>query len=139
MAAKARGDDAELAVAEWFKRRDCIVAKTLGDDTFDLLVQMRLEVKNDLRAVETGNAAIEVGYRGKPSGIMATSAERFVVVVGDVAYMARTAQLRSLLKSGNFPERSAGDGGLAVVQLVPLDMLRNLDFVNVLDLSGTGP
>lgn len=50
-----------------------------------------------------------------------------------------TAQRRSLLPCGGYPECSAGDDGLAVVQLVSLDMRRNLDFVNVLAVSGTCP
>ena len=133
-AAKAHGDGAELAVAEYFKSRDCDVAKTLGNDTYDLLIMMKVEVKNDLKAVETGNAAFEVAYKGKPSGVMATSARRYALVVGDTVYMARTAQLRALLQSGNFQPRPAGDGKLARVSLIPLGMLSELDFVQTLIL-----
>ena len=137
-ASKAHGDEAELAVAEWFKSQDFDVTKTLGFDRYDLLVVMRLEVKNDLQAAKTGNIAIEVRYDGKPSGIMTTGADRYAVVVGDTAYLMRTVQLRSLISSGNFPERPAGDGKRAQVRLVPLETLRNLDFVRTLHLPEAG-
>jgi len=133
-AAKAHGDAAELAVAEYFKARGCDVTKTLGHDTYDLLVMMKLEVKNDLKAAETGNLAFEVAYKGKPSGVMTTSAHRYIVVVGDKAYAAKTVELRTLLKSHNFPPIPAGDGKLARVSLIPLDMLGNLDFVQTITL-----
>ena len=135
--AKARGDEAELAVAEYFKARDCDVTKTLGPDGYDLLVQIRLEVKNDLRAAETGNVAVEVRWNDRPSGIITTRADRWILKVGDVGYMVRTVHLRSLIDTRNFPSVPAGDGRLAQVVLIPLDMLRNLDFVRTLNLAGS--
>jgi hypothetical protein len=137
-AAKEHGDEAELAVAEWFKARDCDVTKTLGEDSYDLLVQMRIEVKNDLQAAKTGNLAVEVRYRDKPSGIMVTRADRYVIVVGDTAYMARTTQLRDLLRTQNFPAIPAGDNRLARVCLVPLDMLQRLELVQAFKLAEPG-
>ncbi len=137
-AAKKRGDEAELAVAELFKARDCDVTKTLGPDGYDLLVQTRLEIKHDLQAQKTGNVAVEVRYKDKPSGIMRTRADRWVFVVGGTAYMVRTGQLRALVESGNFPELPAGDGNLARVRLVQLDTLRNLPFVQTFNLAGRG-
>ena len=134
-AAKAHGDDAELRVLEWFRRRGFDVTKTVGNDTYDLLALTKLEVKNDLKAATTGNVAVEVSHRGKPSGIMATSADRYITVVENTAYMALTPQLRSLIQSGNFREIPAGDGGLARIMLVPLDMFRALDFVHPFTLS----
>ncbi len=132
---KRQGDAAELAVAEYFKQRDCLVAKTLGLDRFDLLVQSRLEIKHDLQGTTTGNVAIEIAFNGRPSGLSATSADRFVVVVGDTAFLSRTGQLRALIDSGNFRTVPAGDGKRATVRLVPVTTLQTLDMFQKLDLS----
>lgn len=134
-AAKAHGDEAELAIAQWYKSRGADVTKTIGPDGYDLLIQFRLEVKCDLRAEKTGNVAIEVSYRGKPSGLMATRAEWFVVVVGQTAYMARTGKLRAFIGSGNFTAVPAGDGGHAEIVLLTLETLRALPFVQTRNLS----
>lgn len=133
---KRHADAAELAVAEYFKRLDCQMSKTLGLDSFDLLLQLRIEVKRDLQATKTGNVAIEVACNGKPSGIMATGADRWVIVVGTVGYMVRTVQLRALVKTENFQTVSAGDGKRAQIRLVPLRMVQSLEIFRQLDLSG---
>lgn len=134
-AAKRSGDVAELAVARWYKSHGADVTKTIGDDGYDLLVQFLVEVKHDLQASKTGNVAFEVRYNGKPSGVMATRAEWFVIVVGDTAYMARTQKLRTLLRTENFRPVRAGDGGKAEVVLVKLETYRQLPFVQTRRLS----
>jgi hypothetical protein len=58
LTAKAEGDRAELAVAEWFRHRGYEPYKALGLADFDLLLQCGVEVKHDLQAPSTGNFAI---------------------------------------------------------------------------------
>ncbi len=134
-ASKKQGDAAEMAVAAWFKSQGLDVTKTLGDARYDLLVQSRVEVKNDLKAAKTGNVAIEVRYNDKPSGIMTTSADRYALVVGDTAYLVPTVKLRSLVLTGNFQEKPAGDGKRTRVTLIPVETLCNVDFVKRLKLG----
>ncbi len=135
-AAKAHGDDAELDVARWFKARGCEVTKTIGRDTYDLLVLSRIEVKHDLKAPHTGNVAIEVSYNGRPSGIITTRANYFIIVVGEEAFMARTDSLRNVLANGPYIEKSVGDGHRAQVRLVPLETLRELPCVQTIRPAG---
>jgi len=134
LTAKAYGDRAELAVAEWFKGRGFEVFKTLGRAEFDLLLQTGVEVKHDRRAPETGNVAIETHYRAQPSGILVSSANYWALVVADTVYIFETATLRDLVLSSRFPERQAGDGGAAMVKLIPLDKLKTLRPARVVQL-----
>ena len=63
--AKAKGDQAEDAIASWFRdERGWQTYKTLGRADFDLLLQCEVEVKRNLRTAETGNVAIETHSRG---------------------------------------------------------------------------
>jgi len=70
---KPQGDAAELRIAQWFLERGWTPHKTIGKVGYDLRLTCDVEVKHDLQAPETGNAAIEVSYNGQPSGIMATA------------------------------------------------------------------
>lgn len=134
-AAKQQGDDAELAVAAWFKSLGFAVTKTIGQDDFDLLAMLKLEVKNDLQAAETGNVAVEVRFDGKPSGIRATNADWFVIVVGETAYMMPTKKLPALIDTGNFRMVRGGDGRRAELALISVEILQALPFVQSRNLS----
>ena len=50
-------------------------------DVCSLSGDIALEVKLDTKSMTTGNFAIEYSYRGEPSGIAATTADYFVLVV----------------------------------------------------------
>lgn len=133
--AKALGDAAELAIAKHFTALGFTVAKTIGKADHDLSIIKRIEVKRDDVAERTGNTAIEVSYRGKPSGIHRTSASLWAIIVGSEAFIIETEQLRSLVEFGDFPEVSAGDGQRSRVVLVPVETLRWADGVQVIRLS----
>ena len=65
-AAKTRGDEAELAVAEWFKSRGCDVTKTLGQDSYDLLVMMKREgCRRKPRSLERLVSPLEIIPNGR--------------------------------------------------------------------------
>lgn len=74
LTAKAVGDRAEIAVAEWFSGRGYVVFKTLGLASFDLLLQTSVEVKHDRQADRTQHVAVEIECNGKPSDIITTEA-----------------------------------------------------------------
>ena len=61
IAAKAEGDRAELAIAGWFRQRGWQTYKTLGQVDFDLLLQCKVEVKSNPKALETGNPQVRGG------------------------------------------------------------------------------
>lgn len=122
--AKAAGDSAEIAVAEWFRGRDFDTFKTLGYASFDLLLQATVEVKRDLLAEKTGNVAVEVSYNRQSSGIHTSLATYWAFVLSGEALLISTRKLRDLIARSDFPERFAGDGHKSVVKLVPVATLR---------------
>jgi hypothetical protein len=134
VAAKSRGDSAELAIAAWFRERGFEPYKTLGLAPFDLLLQCLVEVKHDLQAVVTGNVAIETHHRGQPSGILTSRATYWAIVVGAEAFVVETKELRDLALVGNCREVQAGDHRAATVRLLLLDKLRIKNFVRVIEL-----
>ena len=129
LAAKAEGDSAELAVAEWFRSLDFETFKTLGRASFDLLLQATVEVKRDLKAVHTGNVAVEVSYNRQSSGIHTSPATYWAFVLNDVALLIRTPKLRDLIARSDFQERFGGDGGKSRFKLVPVEILKSADGV----------
>lgn len=137
--AKAAGDRAELAVAEWFRERGYEPYKSLGMADFDLLLQCGVEVKHDLQAMETNNVAIEVGYRGQASGIMTSTANYWAIVVGPEAFIVATVELRNLALGADVREVAAGDGRMARVRLLPVKQLRNAKGVQAIMLPGGMP
>lgn len=135
IATKAEGDRAELAIASWFRDKGWETYKTLGNVAFDLLLQCEVEVKRDLKAAETGNVAIEMAYRGQPSGILTSRATWWAIFIGGKALVVKTETLRRFVLSGRFREVSAGDNRLATVRLVPVEKLKDLKGVGIIDLS----
>jgi len=123
-AAKTAGDAAELAIARWWRKRGFTVHKTIGEADHDLRLTLDIEVKRDLQAKQTGNVAVEVSYRGQPSGIVTSRAAFWQIVVNGESLLIRTDALRALALERRWHERPAGDGGMARVRLVALDQLR---------------
>ncbi|MBC7815331.1 MAG: hypothetical protein IAG10_00360 [Planctomycetaceae bacterium] len=136
LAAKPRGDAAEMAVAEWFTARGYLVAKTIGAASFDLLLQAHVEVKHDRVAEQTGRVAVEIRYRGQPSGLMTTGASWWAIAIGREAMLLKTDTLRRCVLSGHYPTCFGGDRNAAELVLVPINELRDLEGVFVIPLRG---
>ena len=134
IAAKAEGDRAELAIAGWFRQHGWQTYKTLGQADFDLLLQCEVEVKNNPKALETGNVAIETAYQGNPSGIMTSQATWWVIVVGRQATIVKTEVLQRFVLTGKFREVGAGDQGASIVRLVPIERLQKLKGAHTIEL-----
>lgn len=126
IAAKADGDRAELAIAQWFQSLGWEVFRTIGQVAFDLLLQCAVEVKHDRKAPETGNLAIETEYRGMPSGIITTKASWWVFVLVDKAIVVKKDKLLPLVLSGGFRAVNAGDRGASRVTLVPVERVKQI-------------
>ncbi len=131
---KPIGDAGEVLVQQWFARQGWSVKRRIGEAPHDLSVIGTIEVKHDLLAPTSGNAAVEVSYRGQPSGIMTSRATLWVIVVGDVGYFVRRPTLRSLAERATTVP--AGDDKAALVALVPVATLRDTPGVKVVDLTG---
>lgn len=65
--AKAEGDRAELAIADWFCELGWQSYKTLGLVAFDLLLQCQVEVKRDLQAATIGILYGQLAVQGGDS------------------------------------------------------------------------
>jgi hypothetical protein len=138
IAAKAEGDRAELAIAVFFQKYGWQTLKTIGLADYDLQLQCNVEVKNDLKAKETGNVAVEIEYRGNASGIMLSKAAWWAIVVGDEAILVKKDKLRQFVLNNDFREVQGGDGMHATLRLVPIDRLKALDGAHVVPLSAAG-
>lgn len=136
LAAKAVGDRAELAVAEWFQSRGYAVFRTMGEIAFDLLLQCQVEVKHDLQATKSRRVAIEVEHKGHPSGIVTTAATWWAIVIGGEAVIVKADVLRELVRSPACRLANAGDGKSTIVALIPLSELTNLPGVFKVPLAG---
>ncbi len=119
------GESIEQAVGAWAISKGWTAHRTCGKvGGYDLMLTCTVEVKADRMALTTGNVAIEVSFRGAPSGISATTAPWWCIVVGDTGFMVRTDTLRR--EALRHPTRPAGDRKLAVVHLLPLAELKRI-------------
>jgi hypothetical protein len=123
-ASKAHGDRAEHELAQFFRGRGWSTFQALGRTDFDLLLTCEVEVKRDLKAVRTGNVAVEVAYHGQPSGLITSSATYWAFVLEREAVIIKTADLRSAVLTSKYSEVAAGDGHAATVKLVPVQKLK---------------
>ena len=109
-------------------RHDLEVGQLAEQALADILENKTVEVKNDLKAMTTGNLFIEFMSRGKPSGIDKTEADYWCFCVGDVFLLIETEKLKNLiepLKNTN-AERVGGDNNTSVGILLPLIKLLSL-------------
>ncbi|MCA9092672.1 MAG: hypothetical protein KDA68_04250 [Planctomycetaceae bacterium] len=137
IAAKAAGDRAEIAIAEWFQGRGFMALKTLGNAPFDLLLQAEVEVKRDLKASQTGNVAIEVKHNGYPSGIMSSTAGYWAIVLDTEAVILPTDTLRDCVLTGKLREVQAGDHLASTMRLLPLAKLKTIKGARIIKLKET--
>jgi hypothetical protein len=123
-AAKGDGDAGELrAVRAWARAGFSAYLKP-GPNTHDLLTLATVEVKRDRKAVHTGRVAIEVAYRGRPSGLATSVAKLWQIDTGLEVFILTTARLRELVNGGPFHHTRGGDGLRSDLILVPLADLR---------------
>jgi hypothetical protein len=83
-----------------------------------------IEYKHDIRAIETGNVAIEYESREKLSGILHTEAGYWIQKIGDSFYMIKVDKLKNLLiYYGNvFRRVRGGDNGTSLLILIPIEV-----------------
>ena len=83
------------------------------------------EVKLDRRAIETGNIALELAYRNKPSGINATEAHWLTYLIakdGEIVggYTFNVELLKKNIKKHKFSTVYGGDSNASLLLLVPI-------------------
>lgn len=96
------------------------VAETL---LADLLENKKIEVKRDLRALETGNIYIEYESRGKRSGIAKSEADYYCYFISDSRmFLITTGDLKTLCRKyiGTNRDRKGGDSNTSKGILLPI-------------------
>lgn len=78
------------------------------------------ECKQDLMAEKTGNVAIEVSSRGKPSGLSTSKADYYVYLIRGDYYMILTASLRLHISADLYRFVKGGDDNTSELYLIPV-------------------
>jgi hypothetical protein len=92
------GHYAEDIVEDYLKDKE-IKNKRNHDNRWDFQLEngKRIEVKFDIKSKETGNLAIEVTQKGKPSGLTTTESDYYLFITGNLeAYKIGTPLLREI-------------------------------------------
>lgn len=83
----------------------------------------RIEVKNDYKALETGNIAVETACNGKRSGISVSEADSWLYVLGeDVRVIGRSTLNYLAINHGR--KVSGGDRVAATMYLLPVSVFK---------------
>jgi len=84
-----------------------------------------IEVKYDLKALETKNVFVEYFSRDKPSGIAKTMADYYCFCFGDTFHLIETSLLKERCRKyiGTDRDRLAGDNNTSKGILLPINEL----------------
>ena len=81
------------------------------------------EVKTDIYPEDTGNMAIEIRYKGNPSGISHTKSEWFAYYYRDIPFrnvwMIKVQDLKNIIKENSFTITMGGDDNKSKLVLMP--------------------
>jgi hypothetical protein len=130
----AAGEAAERRLARALCRQGWRAMQTVGNDDFDLVLMTTIEVKHDRHAPRSGMVAVEVESRGRPSGILTSTAEFWAFVCGDTALVVPKGLLRARTLACDWQERACGDDGQTVVRLAPIDQIAALPGTQLVEL-----
>lgn len=74
-------------------RYDLSIGQLKEKELNEVLSNSKIEVKYDLRALETGNVFVEYESRGSPSGIATTESEWYCFAIGYTFHFIKTKVL----------------------------------------------
>lgn len=125
-------------VAKWLTSNGCKDITYVHTKHYDLTYEKdgnhySMEVKEDLQFSKTGNVAIEVRSRSKPSGICSSLADYWVYVLGEELWFAeRSKVLLYLIQHWDrFRRVEGGDDNTSLVALLKIndfkDIFKKLD------------
>ncbi len=103
-------------------RHDLEVGQVAEKALADIIENKTIEVKNDLKALKTGNLFIEFMSRGNKSGIDRTEADVWCFCIGNIFILITTEKLKELVEplKGTAAERLGGDNNTSVGVLLPI-------------------
>ncbi|MDC0009171.1 hypothetical protein OAE03_01500 [Winogradskyella sp.] len=81
-----------------------------------------IEVKHDLRALDTGNVYVEYFSRGKPSGISTTQSDYYCFAFGNTFHLISTDELKAKCRKyiNTNRDRKGGDNNTSKGILLPM-------------------
>jgi hypothetical protein len=120
-------------VANWLITNGCSDITYVHTKEYDLLYtkdnqQFSIEVKEDLQFEKTGNVAIELRSRNKPSGIASSLATYWVYVLGEEVWMTERSKLILYLIQhwDRFRRVEGGDDNTSLVALLKLKDFKDI-------------
>jgi len=75
-------------------------------DIFIPELSKSIEVKSDQKSQHTGNLVVEIAMYGKPSGLMATLADSWVIFTGNQFIWITPTQLKNMIVENNLQLRT---------------------------------
>lgn len=95
--------------------------KELGD----ILHSKTIEVKYDLKALETGNVYVEYESRGRKSGLSTSTSDFYCFAFGDTFHLISTENLKDRCRKyiGTNRDRLGGDNNTSKGILLPIKEL----------------
>lgn len=131
---KALGDQAEDVILEILQKAGYSEAhRVKGKEVkWDIIipeVNKTIEVKNDLKAAQTKNLAIELFKKnGEPSGLMASEADIWVIFANSEILMMKREALKDYCSAAKHRIVFGGDKNSTQMMLVPLEDIKKEDF-----------
>ena len=101
------------------------------ENELQIAIEGKVECKADRLTVKTGNLYLEIESRGKPSGIMVSTAPYYAICFvvedrkKDVWVLIPTKILKKIMKK--FPIKAGGDSWTSKGHIIPKCELLNLD------------
>lgn len=88
----------------------------------DIIAEIKIEVKRERSAQKTGNIAIEVGYKGNPSGPYTSEADVWIWEIDGAYWMAHIDDLKRFIeeKDAYYQVKYGGDGKASKLLIVPM-------------------
>ena len=111
----------EKKIADAIKTK-CSDVELTNTKEQDIIANFKIEVKRERSAQKTGNVAIEVEYKGKPSGPYASEADIWIWEIDGAYWMAHIDVLRRFIeeKDAYYQVKYGGDGKASKLLIVPM-------------------
>lgn len=125
------GEAVESQFLRILKRKDSTANKIVGNYKWADFncAGKTYELKHDEMSDKTGNFAIEIRFKGKPSGLSTTTADYFVIADSEYFYQFDTFNLREFIKTNwsylKDNLKSGGDENLSQLILINKDEMLN--------------
>jgi hypothetical protein len=104
---------------------DLKVGQIKEKELAEIFNSKKIEVKYDLKALETRNVYVEYKSRGKPSGISKSSADYYCFCFGDTFHLIKTEELKSKCRKylNTNRDKLGGDNNTSKGILLPIKEL----------------